>query len=165
MADKGALARRDVLRAAYYKPLETDDAADAAILGRLQTEQCDEIRRQVERIVVVNPVAIRLGRADTATGCRFPAGIVHVVDHRAVPLLGDGTARHGHQEPIDFCRDIAAESVHVEPVDNRKTGSIIDRLSHAFHHRLTGGHIEITRHQSFGRQVVAQQLRTAAISA
>ncbi len=96
--------------------------------------------------------------ADARAGQRLLAGVVDIVDHRAVELLRHRAHHHRGEQPVDGLRLWLRHLLDREPVDHREAHPLLQDTPRLGHRRMAMGHVEIGRAAQDRRQRMGAHL-------
>ena len=148
-----ALAQRIVRGGEAHHP------AHAARLRLPHAQQPDELRHQevVGVVVVELQVDVGLVRPYAAARQRLLAGVVHVVDDRAVELLRHRPLEHRRQDPVERLGLVERQLLDRQALQQREADAVGQDGTHFFHRGAAGGQLEAVGAQREQRHRLAAQ--------
>jgi hypothetical protein len=88
---------------------------------------------------VITLTLIGLGGPYTVARFRPQIGVDNVVDHCAVPFLGDSLTNHVHQQPIEFLQRLGVDVINRQTINDGEADAVIKLLADLFHQATAVG--------------------------
>ena len=123
------------------------EAADAPTGGGAEAEQADDFGHGRGEAVVGVEDQFRIGPGGPHAVAEGAAGVGHVVEHGAVPLLGHGAAHQQAQYPVGGLGFLLAVALQGQAIHHAEPDALHQQRAHPPHQRAAGGQLELLRRQ------------------